>query len=105
MAKILGIEVSDETAAKWKIRGRKVKDFIVPIGLGIMTAQGIFGWFVDINHDRRLKKLARNQDAIVNCVNQHAAAGNHLIERTDELERQNKILMEKAIRETEGKAS
>lgn len=92
-----------------KATGHKIKENIVPI-VGWIIPGIIIGGSVTALHDsRRITKLEQRLGAHIKIGNENVDAINAFTEETnskiEELTRQNNILMEKALQQTEGKAS
>ena len=92
-----------------KATGHKIKENIVPI-VGWIIPGIIIGGSVTALHDsRRITKLEQRLGRHIEVGNENVDALNKFAEETnskiEELTRQNNILMEKALQQTEGKAS
>ena len=92
-----------------KATGHKIKENIVPI-VGWIIPGIIIGGSVTALHDsRRITKLEQRLGRHIEVGNENVDALNKFAEETNskikELTRQNNILMEKALQQTEGKAS
>lgn len=92
-----------------KATGHKIKENIVPI-VGWIIPGVIIGGSVTALHDsRRITKLEQRLGRHIEVGNENVDALNKFAEETnskiEELTRQNNILMEKALQQTEGKAS
>ena len=87
----------------------KAKEAIGPI-VACMIPGIIIGGSITALHDsRRLSKLEKDHGKLVNTFNGNVAKHNDFVDWTHEeiekLTRQNNELLERALRETEGKAS
>lgn len=92
-----------------KATGHKIKENIVPI-VGWIIPGIIIGGSVTALHDsRRITKLEERLGRHIQVGNENVDALNKFADETnskiEELTRQNNILMEKALQQTEGKAS
>lgn len=91
-----------------KEKAMKAKDIIVPTLVYVIPGILIGGSLTALADNRRIKQLEKNQDEIVRVFNNNVDKDNAFKgwthEQIDELSRQNAVLMEKALRETEGKA-
>lgn len=96
-------------AAIWiKEKAMKVKDVVLPAVVYMIPGLLIGGSLTALVDRHRIDKLEKNQDEIVRVFNENVDKHNDFkswtFEQIDELARQNTALMEKALRETEGKA-
>lgn len=108
--------MKQETRAKLSMAWIKIKkvtrDWAPAVGIGGGLGMLIGGYFGAIKNHSDIQKLEKRHEHLVGTVNQHADAGNALVDRVneekqriEELQRQNALLMEKALHLTEGKAS
>jgi TolA-binding protein len=86
----------------------------IAIGSGLgMLIGGYFGTIANSHQIGKMNKRLDTHEKVINhnadVVQQHASVGNAMIARTnkmqeeiEELQRQNNLLMEKALRETKG---
>lgn len=92
-----------------KSMGHKVKDVVVPALVAIIPGVIIGGSIVAIRDSYKLDKLSKDHGKLVNTFNANVDKHNDFVDWThDEIEkltRQNNELLERALRETEGKAS
>jgi len=92
-----------------KATGHKIKENIVPIVVYIIPGVIIGGSVTALHDSRRITKLEQRLGAHIKTGNENVDALNKFAEETnkqiEELTRQNNILMEKALQQTEGKAS
>ena len=109
-------KIKPETKAKVKQRAKKVGNAIISwapwLAIGTTISAAWLGCCETIHNSSEIKKIYR-------LIDQHAHAGNNLLEvvnnnvdaaeedrkRIEELEKENRILMEKALRETNGDAA
>jgi hypothetical protein len=92
-----------------KSTGQKVKDIVVPALCAIIPGVIIGGSIVAIADSYKLDKLEKDHGKLVNTFNNNVDKHNSFVDWTHEeiekLTRQNNELLERALRETEGKAS
>lgn len=102
-----------ETRAKWETRKYKFKrwaaEWIPPMVLGFGGGMLIVGYAGAIKNSSDINKIKKRIDRQSEVLNQHADAGNTLVDRCredheklEELERRQALLMEQALRETTG---
>lgn len=91
-----------------KEKAMKAKDVILPAIVCMIPGLLIGGSLTAIVDRHRIDKLEKNQDEIVRVFNENVDKSNNFkgwtYEQINELARQNAVLMEKALQETEGKA-
>ena len=91
-----------------KEKAAKAKDVILPAIVCMIPGILIGGSLTAIVDRHRIDKLEKNQDEIVRVFNENVDKDNNFkgwtCEQINELARQNAVLMEKALKETEGKA-
>ena len=94
---------------KLKSLGLKVKESIGPIVAFMIPGVIIGGSLTALRDSRRLTKLEKDHGQLVNVFNGNVDKHNDFYDWTHEeiekLTRQNNELLERALRETEGKAS
>lgn len=96
-----------ETRAKWAVRWRHAKQKIKNAAPWIVAGAGyIYGVTgiakAHIDH-REIKDIKRQVNIQGEVIDHNAVAGNLLRERVSNLERQNNVLLAKAMEVTEGK--
>ena len=106
-----------ETKIKLKEKlHRFVQEDLGFIAIGTVAGLGVFGYFGAIANNYRIKKAEKNLANLTAAMNQHAEAINFNADvlennarcgmqdrsRIEALERQQNLLMEKALRETKG---
>ena len=102
-----------ETSKKIKIALKgaaiKAKEVIVPAVSFLIPGIIIGGSITALHDSRRLSKLEKDHGKLVNTFNGNVDRHNAFVDWTHEeiekLTRQNNELLERALRETEGKAS
>lgn len=91
-----------------KEKAMKVKDVVLPAVVYMIPGLLIGGSLTALVDRHRIDKLEKNQDEIVRVFNENVDKDNSFKawshEQITELAHQNAVLMEKALRETEGKA-
>lgn len=91
-----------------KEKAMKVKDVVLPAVVCMIPGLLIGGSLTAIVDRHRIDKLEKNQDEIIRVFNDNVDKDNNFKvwshEQINELAHQNAVLMEKALRETEGKA-
>lgn len=97
-----------ETKAKWTVRWLKAKDFIHRNGGWIFAGATTFaawrGYEKSKQNSRRIRTLFQRTEVLKDVVNNNADCQMRDRERMLELERQQNLLFEQALKETEGKA-
>lgn len=92
-----------------KSTGSKVKDVVVPVLVAIIPGVIIGGSIVAIADSYKLDKLAKDHGKLINTFNANVDKHNAFMGWTHDeitkLTRQNNELLERALQETEGKAS
>lgn len=102
-----------ETKAKWETRKYKFKmwaaEWIPPLAIGLGGGMLVGGYFGAIKNSSDINKMKKRIDHQSEVLDQHADAGNALVDRCredheklEELERRQALLMEQALRETAG---
>lgn len=89
----------------------KTKGLVVPLAVGGGIGMLFGGYFGAIINANNIEKLEERTDQIEATINHNVDVDNHNIQiaredhaKLEELVRQNNLLMEKALQETEGKA-
>ncbi len=92
-----------------KSTGEKVKESIGPLLVGLIPGLIICGTVTALHDSRRIGKLEKRLGEHIENNNQNVDKHNNVVDWTHEeierLTRQNNELLERALRETEGKAS
>lgn len=92
-----------------KSKVQVAKDVVVPALCAIIPGVIIGGSIVAIRDSYKLDKLAKDHGKLVNTFNNNVDKHNDFVDWTHEevekLTRQNNELLERALRESEGKAS
>ena len=92
-----------------KSMGQKMKDVVVPALVAILPGVLIGGSIVAIADSYKLDRLSKDHGKLVETFNKNVDKHNAFVDWTHEevekLTRQNNELLERALRETEGKAS
>lgn len=102
--------MKDETKRKWRARWERVKAEAPAYACGGIIGAAIFGYVNSLCNSYRLDKVEKRVKKHSELINQHADAGNALVERcketdekVEELQRKQELLMENALRITEGR--
>lgn len=93
-----------ELIIKAKAAWEKMKMAIGPAIVGVLTGTVLGGSLLAYENNRRIKKLETNLQDHCKWANGAVDVYNNFVDRFDELQRQNNLLMEKALKETEGSA-
>lgn len=92
-----------------KSLGLKVKEHLPAILFWTGTGMAINGYVTTVKDHKRLNRLEKDHNQLVNTFNGNVDKHNSFVDWThdeiDKLTRQNNELLERALRETEGKAS
>ena len=103
-----------ETKLKWKTGWfrfkQEVKEMAPWLALGTAGGMLVGGYFGAVENSRQIKHINKRIERHSELINQHADAGNDLVakcredhEKLEELERRQTLLMEQALRDTNGK--
>lgn len=107
----------EETKKKIRVRIDRIKAELPAFVTGSVIGMAVFGYFNSISNTNKIVKVQKEMkwvekriDDHSQLINQHADAGNRLVEickdrdkRIEELEERQALLMEQALRRTEGK--
>ena len=104
--------MTEETRTKWSLRWYRlkkgVKEFIPPFIQGAFIGTVVATPIVLHNHKKCIQELQTVVNKNADVVSHNAHASRYHVDRIDkelgELRRQNNLLLEKAMLETEGKA-
>lgn len=92
-----------------KSTGEKAKEWIGPLVVGLIPGLIICGTVTALHDSRRIGKLEKRLGEHIENNNRNVDVFNEFADRTkreiEKLTRQNNELLERALRETEGKAS
>lgn len=101
--------MSGKIRAKWERAKAEIKELLPWVAFGTVGGMIVGGWVGAIDNSTKINRLAKRVDRHSELINQHADAGNSLAERTwedhqkiEEIERRQALLMEQALRNTEG---
>lgn len=95
------------TKAKLEMRWNKVKEFLrewgIPLGVGATVGAAWGSYFSVFSLDKRIRGIHAQQEEIIKIVENNADCQIADRQRMLELERQQNLLFERALKETEGK--
>lgn len=101
--------MSNKFLANLKSLGLKAKENLVPILAIVIPGLVVVGSVTAIHDSKKLSKLEKDHNELVSVFNNNVDKHNSFVDWTHEevekLTRQNNELLERALRETEGKAS
>ena len=96
-----------ETKVKWKMRLNHIKEtgkvIIVPLFVGGTIGAAWCGYVESIRNSRNNQKMAVRLEHTMEVVENNAQCQLHDRQTLLEMERQNALLFEKCLKETEGK--
>ena len=102
--RILGvIPVSEKTWWKWVKIKHKASDVGIPMFVGATMGAAWCSYTNMFRNVKEHRQIAGHINQLADAHNDNVTALNKQGERISELERQNALLMERALRETEGK--
>lgn len=102
--KILGfIPVSDKTYERWQFTKLRIKSKAGPAAIGATFGAIWCGYVMSIINSNQIGKLRKDHEDLQEQVNHNASCSIFDRHRIEDLERQNNLLMEKALTATEGK--
>lgn len=97
-----------ELKIKAKAAWEKTKMAVGPVIVGVPTGTVLGGSFLAYENNKRIKKLETDLKDHCKWADGAVDVYNNFVDRThdrfDELQRQNNLLMERALKETEGSA-
>lgn len=97
--------MKDTTKAKVKQIGEKVAALAGPVFTGLTIAAAWLGYKGALANAKEINRLGKCHDGLCDIVTHNANCSRHDRGRIEDLERQNAILMEKALMATEGKSA
>ena len=93
----------------WERFKAEAKALLPWLGAGVGTGMLIGGYFGAIENGNQIRKINKRLDNHSRVISQHAHAGNQLVavcedqeRKIEDLERQQRLLMEQALRATKG---
>ena len=103
--------MKEETKKKIRVKWDCFKtEYLPSFAIGGILGMTIYSYFGTIGNSVRLKKVEQKVQVHSEIIDQHADAGNALVERcketdekVEELQRKQELLMENALRITEGR--
>lgn len=90
--------MKQETKLKWRMRYEKVKAE-APV---VIATFGVVGYVVALVNNAKMKKTQKTLNEVIDVVNNNARCGRYDRSRIEALERQNSLLLERALAETKG---
>lgn len=102
--RILGIiPVKESTWWKWQIAKQRASEIGIPMFIGATIGAAWCGYANMFRNEKQHRQIAGAIDDLAAASGDQLVCYRHQEARISELERQNALLLERALRETEGK--